>query len=164
VAELAVAVGGATLELALTVENPGPAPLAFTAALHGYLRVPDAARAGVVGLRGTRYLDSTDGGRERVDDAGRVTFPGEIDRVYVQAPPRIALRDGDAPLLGVAAAGFPDLVGWNPGAAKGGALADLEPGGAARFVCLEAAAVAAPVALAPGERWTGTQTLTAHAP
>jgi glucose-6-phosphate 1-epimerase len=163
-AELTVTVGGAALAMTLAIENRGPAPFDFTAALHGYLRVPDASRAAVLGLTSTRYLDSTDGGRERVEDAERVTFPGEVDRIYVDAPPRIVLHGGDAPLLDVEAAGFPDLVVWNPGAAKGAALVDLEPDGAARFVCLEAAAVATPVTLAPGARWTGTQTLTAHAP
>jgi glucose-6-phosphate 1-epimerase len=48
-------------------------------------------------------------------------------------------------------------VVWNPGAAVGDGLADVEPGGWRRFLCVEAAAVTRPVAVAPGARWTGRQ-------
>ena len=158
-AELTVSVGGDALAVTLTVANPGAAALAFTAALHTYLAVPHVARASVAGLRGVRHLDSTAGGAERVDDAPAVTFAGEVDRIYLDAPATVTLRDGGEPTLEVRAAGFPDVVVWNPGAEKGAALADLEPGGASRFVCVEAAVVGTPVALAPGGRWSGTQTL-----
>ncbi len=162
-AELTVTVGAATLEVALGVENRGPAPFAFTGALHSYLRAVDAAGAAVHGLRGVRYLDSTDGGRERVDEGEVVAIRGEVDRIYLDAPARLTLREGDRAVLAIESAGFRDAVVWNPGAEKGAALADLEPGGATRFVCVEAATVAVPVELAPGEHWAGTQTLTALA-
>ena len=162
-AELTVTVGGATLEVVLAVENRGPAPFAFTGALHSYLRVADVARTGVHGLRGVRYLDSTDGGRERVEEDEMVAIRGEVDRIYLDAPARLTLRAGDRAVLAIEAVGFRDAVVWNPGAEKAAALADLEPGGERRFVCVEAAAVAVPVELAPGEHWTGTQTLTAVA-
>jgi glucose-6-phosphate 1-epimerase len=58
-------------------------------------------------------------------------------------------------------AGFADAVVWNPGAEKCVTMADLEPEDYQRFVCVEAAAVRAPIQLAPGERWQGTQTLKA---
>ena len=38
---------------------------------------------------------------------------------------------------------------------------DLEPGGFARMLCVEAAAASAPVRLAPGATWRGAQELTA---
>jgi glucose-6-phosphate 1-epimerase len=62
--------------------------------------------------------------------------------------------------LRVDAAGFPDVVVWNPGAELAASLADLAPGDWRRFLCGEAAAVGRPVTVAPGERWTGTQRLT----
>jgi glucose-6-phosphate 1-epimerase len=162
-AELTVAIGGETLEVALAIENRGTAPLTFTGALHTYLQVDDVARAGVRGLRGVRYRDSADGGRERVEEAPLVTFRGEVDRIYMDAPPRLELLDGRRPVLAVESAGFRDVVIWNPGAEKAAAIADLEPGGQAHFVCIEAATVVVPVELAPGEHWTGAQTLTALA-
>ena len=162
-AELTVAIGGATLEVALAIENRGTAPLTFTGALHTYLHVADLARARVRGLRGVRYLDSADGGRERVEEAPVVAFRGEVDRISLVAPARLALLDGRTPVLAVESAGFRDAVVWNPGAGKAAAIADLEPGGHEHFVCIEAATVAVPVELAPGEHWTGAQTLTALA-
>ena len=77
----------------------------------------------------------------------------------------IAVRDVagpvtlDDPVLGpltLTADGFADRVVWNPGADA--ALPDVPSGGAAGFVCLEPAQLA-PVTLAPGETWTGRQTL-----
>ena len=55
--------------------------------------------------------------------------------------------------------GFCDTVVWNPGPAKGAALADLEPDGDRHLLCVEAAVVGRPVSLAPGAHWQGSQTL-----
>jgi glucose-6-phosphate 1-epimerase len=51
---------------------------------------------------------------------------------------------------------------WNPGPDAGAGIADLESGGYARMLCIEAAAARSPIALAPGERWRGGQTLVAR--
>ena len=160
VAELTVTVGGQTLEIALAVTNPGDAPLAFTGALHTYLRVDDVARASLRGLRGHRYRDSAAGGAERVDRDDALTVHGEVDRIYLDVPTALELCDADAPALAVAMTGFRDVVVWNPGAERAAALADLEPGGWMRFLCVEAAVVAEPVVLEAGARWRGAQTLT----
>jgi glucose-6-phosphate 1-epimerase len=162
-----VQVAGRALVVTLGAHNVGPSPLAFTAALHTYLRVDDVAAAAVHGLAGTRYRDTALGDRVtdteatlRTDAADALRFHGEVDRVYVDAPTLLTLVDG-ARATRVEAAGFPDAVVWNPGAERAAALADLEPDGWRRFVCVEAAAVARPVHLAPGARWAGTQRLTA---
>ncbi|HZF69056.1 MAG TPA: D-hexose-6-phosphate mutarotase [Gemmatirosa sp.] len=169
-AELTVQVGGDALAVTLGVQNTGTTLLAFTAALHTYLRVDDVARAAVRGLAGTRYRDTALGDRLADPDAvaragaaaddDALRFAGEVDRIYVDAPPLLTLVDGTRRTR-IESAGFPDAVVWNPGAERADALADLEPGGWRRFVCVEAAAVARPVRLAPGEHWTGTQRLTA---
>lgn len=148
------------LSLALTVENTGDEPFAFTAALHTYLRVHDVARVAIDGLRSVRYRDQTDGGAEHVEAADSLGIAGEVDRVYLDVPNGITLREPGRSLL-VEADGFPDAVVWNPGAERAAALADLEPGDWRHFVCVEAAAIARPVHLAPGARWTGTQLLRA---
>jgi len=160
-AEVTVTVGGPTLRVALAVANEGDAPFDFTAALHTYLRVADARRAALVGLRGGRLEDTAAGGAVRVDDDAELRVAGEVDRVYLDAPGEIVLRD-DAGTVAIAADGFPDTVVWNPGPERGTALADLEPDGWLRMLCVEAAVVGRPVRLAPGERWEGAQTLTAR--
>ena len=57
--------------------------------------------------------------------------------------------------------GFPDTVLWNPGPARARALPDLAGDEWTRMLCVEAALVGAPAHLAPGDAWTGAQTLTA---
>jgi glucose-6-phosphate 1-epimerase len=160
-AELTVAVGGPSLRIALAVANAGDAPLDFTAALHTYLRVADAARAALVGLAGARYEDSAADGALRVDRDATLRMDGEVDRVYLDAPGELELRD-DGRTTVVAATGFPDTVVWNPGPVRAAALADLEPEGWRRMLCVEAAVVGRPVRLGAGERWEGAQTLTAR--
>lgn len=159
--ELTVTVGGPTLAVRLDVLNPGDAELAFTAALHTYLRVDHVARVAVRGLEGVRYLDEAAGNVERVQEEREVHIVGEVDRVYLGAPATVEVVEPDRTTV-VTKSGFPDTVVWNPGPVRGAALADLEPGGATRMLCVEAAAAGAPVLLAPGARWSGTQTLGAR--
>lgn len=157
---LAVTINGRSLVLALTAENTGLTPFAFAAALHTYLRVERVEAAVVRGLQGCAYRDSAAGGSRSVQAEPSLSFRGEVDRVYLDVPGPLDVEEPGRALR-VEAAGFPDAVVWNPGAGRAAALADLESGGWARFVCVEAAAVEVPVQLGPGETWAGTQTLTA---
>jgi glucose-6-phosphate 1-epimerase len=162
-AELRVEVAGRTLAVSLSVENRGAAPIAFTGALHSYFRVEDAARATVEGLSGVRYRDQAAGGGEAVDAADALAFTGEVDRVYIDPPADLRLRDGGAAgarALAIHAAGFPDAVVWNPWADKARQLPDLADAEYREMVCVEAAAAAEPVVVAPDGRWTGTQRVT----
>ena len=84
-----------------------------------------------------------------------------IDRVYRMAPQNLEVPER-ARSLAIRACGFPDTVVWNPGAAAAASLADLEPGGEQRMLCVEAAAAAVPVVLAAGATWRGSQRLTAR--
>ncbi|AHG88555.1 Aldose 1-epimerase [Gemmatirosa kalamazoonensis] len=155
-AELRVVLSDDTLAVTLAVENPGADAIAFTAALHTYLRVADVADVAVEGLRGVRYQDNTARGAERLDDADAVRFDGEVDRVYLDVPNEVTVREPGRARV-VRAEGFRDVVVWNPGAERARGIADLEPDGWRRFVCVEAGAVVQPVTLDAGARWTGTQ-------
>ncbi len=163
-ATLRVRAAGPTLTLALDVENTGAAPFAFTGALHTYLRVGDAARARVLGLEAAPARDQAAAGAARDPLGAPLGFGAEVDHLYPDAPPVVALDD---PALGratrVAREGWRDVVVWNPGPERGAALADLEPDGWRHFVCVEAVA-AEPVVVAPGARWRGAQRLTAAPP
>jgi len=156
--ELAVTVGGNELVIALSAANTGAEPFTFTAALHTYLAVKELAATHVEGLAGRSYRDNAAGGVEVVDAAPRVVFGGEVNRLYPNAPAEVRLVDGDRTLTS-RAAGFTDAVVWNPGPAKCATMPDLEPEDYLKFVCVETATVVAPVALAPGEWWVGSQTL-----
>jgi glucose-6-phosphate 1-epimerase len=159
-ATLTVRVGGPQLVVSLGVENTGAASFSFTGALHTYLRVRDASQAEVLGLQGVRFRDSGDRTRLRTDDSPTLRVTGELDRVYVDAPRTLLLREPRR-TLGVEAQEFPDVVLWNPGRKRAAALRDMEPDGERAMLCIEAAAVQTPIALATGERWHGSQTLDA---
>jgi glucose-6-phosphate 1-epimerase len=151
---------GDQLAITLSVENIGEAPFTFTAALHTYLRVSDVQKVAIIGLKGAKFRVAGD--RALIlDDRDQLRIDGPIDRVYVDAPSRIELRDAPHSML-IQAEGFPDAVVWNPGAEAAASLTDLEAGGEKRFVCIEAAVIDQPVVLGPRRRWTGTQTLTAR--
>lgn len=154
-AELAVEVGGDGLSIALAVQNTGDTAFEFTAALHTYLRVDDVRRATVEGLHGVRYRT---GERGRVDDEPEVAVTGELDRVYLDTPQELRVRDprnGREFLLH--ATGFADAVVWNPWAAAAAALPDMEDDEYLEMICVEAAQVGVPVRLEAGAGWTGSQ-------
>ena len=157
-AALVVTLGAAALQVALHIRNSGAAPFRFTAALHSYLAVSDIAAARIHGLRGLHYRNSAAGGRMEQEAAESLAISGEVDRIYFDTPPELLLHDGTRRLQ-VSQQGFADTVVWNPGALLAARLADLAPEEYRRFVCIEAAAIQRPVALAPGQEWAGTQTL-----
>lgn len=162
-ATLVVTVEGMSLSLALSVLNEDIAPFQFTAALHTYLLVNDVREASVRGLQGVRYRDAAAGNEEgRQGEAELEAGPGggELDRIYFDVAAPLEVRDA-LRRTRVAMTGFTDVVVWNPGEKRAATLTDLEPGGWLRMLCVEAAAIGAPVRLNPGERWTGQQTLTA---
>lgn len=158
-AELRVELHADSLAIALRVDNTGAEPFAFTAALHTYLGVDDLADVRIEGLGGCKYSDATRDGESGVQHEAALRFDGELDRLYPGVAGGLRL-DQAGRSLRLDAEGFPDTVVWNPGAALAADLADLGAGEHARFVCVEAAAVATPVALAAGASWRGRQVLT----
>jgi glucose-6-phosphate 1-epimerase len=159
-ARLTVRVGGSHLDVALDVENRGSSSFAFTCALHSYLRVHDVGEVEVLGLRGVRYRESADPTTLRVDASPTVRVSGELDRVYVDAPRALLLREADR-TLGIEMRGFRDIVLWNPGRERALTLPDMDPDGERVMLCVEAAAVQTPITLGVGENWHGAQTLDA---
>jgi glucose-6-phosphate 1-epimerase len=160
VAELSVTVEGPTLDLGLSVRNAGAAALDFTGALHTYLRVADVGRAAIRGLCGARYRDKVKATDGETEAAAELRIAGAIDRVYYVAPDDLELFEAGG-AIAIRTTGFPDTVVWNPGESGGAGIADLEPDGYARMLCVEAAAARAPLTVNPGGHWRGTQTLTA---
>ena len=156
---LTVQLGEGWLELRLDTVNTGAEAFAFTAALHTYLALPDVREARVEGLQGCCYEDALDGLRVKREESQAVAFAGELDRVYRQAPPALQLRASGMPPRRIAQNGFVDTVVWNPGPAKAAALGDMPPEDWLHMVCIEAAAAVAPITLAPGQSWSGTQRL-----
>ncbi|MCU6434394.1 D-hexose-6-phosphate mutarotase [Undibacterium sp. Jales W-56] len=157
-AELTVTVVGSSLDIRLSVQNTGDTGLSFTAALHTYFAVGQIADVTVHGLAGLPYRDSVSGVSGCIDHDPMLRISGEIDRIYANAPRLLLCQPRQTTLI--QQSGFADAVVWNPGPEKAATLADLEPGGYERMLCIEAAAIMQPVVLAPGASWSGNQSLT----
>ena len=163
---LAVRLAGARLILELRIDNVGDQPWQAHAALHTYLKVFDLPQTRVDGLQHVAYLDNalpTTGGSFCAGETVPLCFAGEVDRLYCEVPGAIRLTSG-AQRISLTQSGFAEAVLWNPGSVKGRALPDLPKDGYTGFVCIEAACVLQPVALAPGASWHGWQQLHADHP
>lgn len=160
-ADVAVSIGGNRLNMDLAITNPGDQAFSFTCALHTYFRIRDIGDAGVSDLAAVHYIDAAGGGVDKIQPEGELTFHGEVDRIYTDAPTVLTLRDADR-RLEIRHQGFPDVVIWNPGQALGTTLPDLEPDGYRHTVCIEPAVARQKVVLSPTERWLGSQSLEAQ--
>ena len=185
---LTVSLSTQRLDLTLTVRHVGDRePLAFTAALHTYLRVRRIDEVAIRGLEGLALRDAlapasaeNTGSDARSQGAGaqegtvstrrgpaELRIVGEFDQAFFDVPGPLQIREWDAAgqlrsdglRLDLTQDGFADAVVWNPGPIKAAELSDLTPGGEQHFVCVEAAQVGRPVSLAPGATWQGRQTL-----
>ncbi len=143
---------GDTLNASFFVRNEGESATTFECALHTYFAVSNVSEVEIEGLDGLTFIDKTQNYAREVQ-SGNVRFEGEVDRVYLDAPSTLRIRDG--------ATGFElrgdweSAVTWNPGQDKGTAMSDLGADGWTRFVCLETGAIADnAVALGAGESWT----------
>jgi len=155
-AELSVWLQPAALTVALAVHNPGDAALAFTAALHTYLRVNDVTESTLSGLEGLRYWDAVEDSYPQ--QQGALGFGAELDRVYPRPAPAMQLHAAGRPRLRITQdAPWTETVVWNPGPALCARLADMPADGYRHMLCVEAAAIDAPVLLAPRGRWQAAQ-------
>ena len=157
-AQLKVTIAAAELTVELTIHNTGSSTLAFTTALHTYLRVDDIEQVRVLGLQGKSYRDSVSGVSDNLQVEDELSIRGQIDRIYLNAADSVTVQQAEQ-TLSVFGSGFADAVIWNPGADLGANLVDLEPQGYQRMLCVEAAAIAQPVHLQAGECWRGSQRL-----
>lgn len=155
--ELTVSLAPQRLDMELHVANSGDSAWPFSAALHTYLALSELGLARLQGLEGCRYVDAITGG-EQIEDHPEKRFAGEIDRIYAATPRNLLLRDGPRRLT-LECEGFEDTVVWNPGPDKCAALADMPDDDWQRMLCIEAAQILQPPTLAPGESWTGRQSL-----
>lgn len=154
--EVEVELESSALQIQMTVHNLSATAFEFHAALHTYLRVNDVEKAEVQGLAGMEFANEVTKQRETSPDEA-ITFGEEIDRGYFGVGSgEIVLVDGETKLH-IESTNFPDTVVWNPGPNHG--IGDMPQEDWRHFVCIEPAQVENRRLLAPGESWTGTQTI-----
>ncbi|MET1116916.1 MAG: D-hexose-6-phosphate mutarotase [Comamonas sp.] len=157
-AELRIWLQPGVLTIELAVHNTGTAPLAFTAALHSYLRVGDVTETKLHGFDGLRYWDAVEDTHPQ--QQGALEFGAELDRVYPRPEQAMELHAAGRPRLRITQdAAWADTVVWNPGPLLCARLADMPSDGYRHMLCVEAAAIDAPVVLAPQGRWQAAQRL-----
>jgi len=137
------------LTATMSVSNPSKEEFSFTGSFHTYFAasIADVKVGGLDGLKMTDRLAEKD-----MTNKGDVTIAGPVDACYYDAPKALTLAVGGGKTVGIASTGWPDAVVWSP-------WTDMEAC-YQEFVCVENAACA-PVAVAPGNTWTGSMTLTA---
>lgn len=145
-------------ELGLTarVRNTDTKPFTFTVAFQTYFSVTDISEVRIEGLETLDYLDNLQN-RERFTEQGdALTFEGEVDRVYLNTPTKIAIIDHEKKTTFVLKKdGLPDAVVWNPWERKAKALADFGDDEYKHMICLQPAAIEKPITLKAGEEWKG---------
>jgi glucose-6-phosphate 1-epimerase len=134
---------GDALHLALEVVNASAEPFTFEVALHTYLSVGDVEAVAIAGLEHTSYIDKVDAFARKHHGAGPLRLTGETDRVFLGTRARCVVEDRAlGRRLVVHKTGSATTVVWNPGAARAREIADLEPDGWRRMLCVETANVA----------------------
>ncbi|KAJ7545725.1 hypothetical protein O6H91_08G007300 [Diphasiastrum complanatum] len=160
---LQVALGpGGDLILTLRARNTDSKPFTFTIGLHTYLSVSDISEVRVEGLETMDYLDNVRHLERFTEQGDALTFEGEVDRIYLSTPTKVAIIDHDKKRTYVLKKeGFSDTVVWNPWERKCKAMTDLGDDDYLHMLCVEAAVVETPIVLKPGEEWKGRKKLTA---
>jgi D-hexose-6-phosphate mutarotase len=128
---------GNTLKIALITRNLGDEDFVIREALHTYFQISDLAKVSVSGLDGCGYMDKAAGGT-RGQQAGVVSFAGEVDCVYVNTGSACVIEDpGLHRRIRIAKLGSQSTVVWNPWQARADQMGDLGADGWKGFVCVE---------------------------
>jgi len=147
---LTVTVGDG-LQLALVTRNTGDRDILLSQALHSYFNVGDIGQVQIDGLDGSEYLDKVGVGG-RCGQTGAVGFEQEVDRIYLDVPPKLVIDDAAfGRRIDIQSTGSRTAVVWNPWADIAASMGDLGNQDYRRFVCVETANAADnSVMLAPG--------------
>jgi glucose-6-phosphate 1-epimerase len=148
---------GATLSLALEVENVGDSPLLFEEALHAYYSVSDVKKIEVSGLEDTDYLDRADNAKPRHQGAGAIRFAGETDQLHLNTTSPVTISDlAWQRRIVIEKRGSKSTVVWSPWIAKAARMPDFGDEEWPHMVCVEPANAATnAVTVQPG----GTHTV-----
>lgn len=157
---LRISISPGKLTLIPRVRNVDNKAFSFTFALRNYFSVSDISEVRVEGLETLDYLDYLMNKERFTEQADAITFDGEIDRVYLSTPTKIAIIDHEKKrTFELRKDGMPDSVVWNPWDKKAKALPDMGDASYKTMLCVDSAAIENPIVLKPFEEWRGRQEL-----
>jgi glucose-6-phosphate 1-epimerase len=150
---------GARLGLALRCHNQSPATLSLSQALHSYFAISHVDQVEVLDLHNARCIDTLDNWAEKRDSVA-LTIHQETDRIYLDTPPLIRVRDrGWQRTLCIHSDDSASAVVWNPWIDKSRRLSQFPADAWQRMLCIETARVLDDcMSLPPGA--TGTMNVT----
>jgi glucose-6-phosphate 1-epimerase len=151
---------GKTLGLELTARNTGATPFRFEEALHTYFRVGLAQHVRVRGLDQVKYLDNTDGNREKLQ-SGDVIFAAPTDNAYLDTHGALELIDPALKrTIRTEKKNSATTVVWNPWQQGAASISDLGEDEWQRMTCVEASNILGiAISLTPGQEHTMRATL-----
>lgn len=157
---LRVVLAPGKLTLISRVRNTGSKVFSFTFAMRNYLSISDVSEIRVEGLETLDYLDNLMHGEMFTEQTDAITFDGEVDRVYLRTPTKIAVIDHEKKrTLVVRKEGLPDAALWSPWDKKAKVIPEFGDKDYKAMLCVDSAAVEAPIVLKPSEEWMGRQEL-----
>ncbi|KAK2975257.1 hypothetical protein RJ640_028009, partial [Escallonia rubra] len=155
-----ISVSASKLTLIPRVRNIDNKSFSFMFALRNYFSVSDVSEVRVEGLETLDYFDNLMRRERYTEQADAITFDGEIDRVYLSTPTKIAIIDHEKKRTFVLRKeGMPDAAVWNPWDKKAKALPDLGDEDYKTMLCVDSAAIETALVLKPCEEWKGRQEL-----
>jgi glucose-6-phosphate 1-epimerase len=148
------------LHLELTSHNHGPLPVFISQALHTYFAVSDIHQVQVEGLHGCRYIETLHNWENRLQH-GPLQFSGETDRIYLDVPSQLGIRDPQwQRRIHLQSSGSQSAVVWNPWIEKSRHLSQFDANAWPGMLCIETANVLEDrLELAPGGQHSLTLTL-----
>ncbi|KAH0984676.1 hypothetical protein GBA52_011853 [Prunus armeniaca] len=158
---LRISLSAGKLTLIPRVRNMDSKAFSFTFALSNYLSVSDISEVRVEGLETLDYFDNLRQRERFTEQADAITFDGEVNRVYLDTPTKIAMIDHEKKRTFVLRKdGMPDAVVWNPWDKKTKTVPDLGVEDYKTMLCVDSAAIETPIVLKPfEEEWKGRQEL-----
>ncbi|KAK7395797.1 hypothetical protein VNO78_16367 [Psophocarpus tetragonolobus] len=157
---LRISLSAGKLILIPRVRNTDNKALSFTLSITNYLSVSDISEVRVEGLETLDYFDNLMNRSKFTEQADAITFDGQMDRVYLRTPKKIAIIDHEKKRTFVLQKNaMPDAVVWNPGYRKAKALSDMGDDDYKFMICVDSAAVETQIVLKPYEEWQGYQEL-----
>ncbi|KAL0408565.1 UNVERIFIED_CONTAM: putative glucose-6-phosphate 1-epimerase [Sesamum radiatum] len=146
------------LTLTPSVRNAGDKSFSFTFAIRNYLSVSDISEVRVEGLETLDYLDNMQHKQRFTEQADALTFDSEVNRTYLNTPPKIAIIDhGKKRTFVLRKQGLPDAGVWNPWDKPSKSVAAYVGDDYKMMLSVDSGVLEKPIVLKPFQVWRGFQ-------